>query len=257
MPRKKKTTPNTSRRADAYERILLAIILGELEGGAKLDERHLVKDYKLGQAAVRDALFRLALEGLVERHARVGTRVADLSLKALQDVFETRIVIESYAAALAAERATPEDIAAIRATHEGHAAAVKARDVRQLVLIDMAFHGAIAKACRNAEIERTLIRLHNSAARFWCLGLNRTSEEDMLRQGKAHLAIVDAIETRDFAEIERRVHAVMGYVPDPRFFVNEPLVAVKLFSDPDPAPGAAANEQSVSALPRFRKAAIG
>lgn len=247
MPRKK-SAGTGSMRADAYERILLAIILGELEGGAKLDERQLVKDYKLGQAAVRDALFRLSLEGLVERHARVGTRVADLSLKALQDVFEARIVIESYAAALAAERATPEDIAAIRATHEGHAAAVKARDVRQLVQIDRAFHGAIAKACRNAEIERTLTRLHNSAARFWCIGLNRTSDEEKLRQGKAHLAIVDAIEAKDFPEIERRVHAVMGYVPDQRFFVNEPLVAIKLFSDSD------TGSASVSAVPRIRKA---
>ena len=223
----------TSRRADAYERILLGIILGELEGGAKLDEKELVASYGLGQAAVRDALFRLSLEGLVERRARIGTQVSELSLKSLQDVFEARRLLETYAAALAAERSNASDIAAIREAHRGHDEAADARDLEQLVLIDMRFHAAVAKASRNSEIERTLTRLHNAAARYWCMGLNRTPTEQIKSQGRAHLAIVDAIEAKDFRLIERRIHEVMAYVPDPRFFVNEPMLSVRLFPDAD------------------------
>ena len=63
-------------KARVYEQILLDIILGELPPGGRLDEQALVRRYDAGLAGVRDALGRLALEGLVIRRARAGTNVA-------------------------------------------------------------------------------------------------------------------------------------------------------------------------------------
>lgn len=228
MPRSPKAKGRILLRTDAYEKILMAIILGEIEAGARVDEKQLMADFGCGQAAVRDALFRLALEGLVERHPRIGTRIADLSLRELQDVFEARALLEGYAAALVATRASAAEIAAIRATHRDHDAAAERRDIRRLVEIDRAFHRALAAACRNSQIETTLIRLQNNAARFWAFGLQRTSTEELKAQGRAHLAILAAIESRDMAEIDRRIRRAIGYNPDSNFFLCEPTLAVSI-----------------------------
>lgn len=224
----KKSTPAKTKgllRNDAYEQILMAIILGELEPGARVDEKRLMRDFKLSLASVRDALFRLSLEGLVERHARIGTRIGDLGLRELQDVFEARVLIEGHAAKLAAHRASPEDLATIRAAYDGYEAAVEARDIRALVRMDRAFHRALAAACKNSQIEQTAIRLHNNAARFWCFGIQRTTAERHRAQVQEHLKVVDAIEKKDFAEIDRLLRGALGYYPDSRFVLTDPAGA--------------------------------
>jgi len=219
------TKTKTLLRNDAYEQILFGIILGDLEPGARVDEKRLMKDYKLSQASVRDALYRLSLEGLVERHARIGTRIGDLGLRELQDVFEARVLIEGHAARLAAHRASPEDLAAIRAAYAGYEAVVEARDIRSLVRMDRAFHRALAAACKNSQIEQTAIRLHNNAARFWCFGIQRTTTERHRAQIQEHLKVVDAIEKKDFDEIENLLRGVLGYYPDNRFMLADPMAA--------------------------------
>src|ERR1700761_9029218 len=67
-------------KSRVYEQILLDIILGELAPNARLEEQGLVRRYGVGLAGVRDALNRLALEGLVVRRARSGTTVSALDL---------------------------------------------------------------------------------------------------------------------------------------------------------------------------------
>ena len=78
------------RKTRVYEQILLDIILGELAPGARLDEGDLTRRYDAGLAGVRDALGRLALEGLVVRKARSGTTVAPLDLIEARQAFEAR-----------------------------------------------------------------------------------------------------------------------------------------------------------------------
>ena len=72
-------------------------------------------ELKLGRTPVREALQRLAYEGLVELRPRRGASVAGLSILDLQQIFELRRLVEGHAAALAAERAGEPDLAAMRA----------------------------------------------------------------------------------------------------------------------------------------------
>ncbi|HZC17914.1 MAG TPA: GntR family transcriptional regulator, partial [Caulobacteraceae bacterium] len=84
-----------------YEQILLDIILGELPSMSVLDERVLATRYSGGVAGVRDALGRLALEGLVVRRPRVGTVVAPLDIGEIEQAFEVRYMLEARTAGLA------------------------------------------------------------------------------------------------------------------------------------------------------------
>src|SRR5579871_3843496 len=75
-------------KTKVYEQILLDVILGDLVAGSRLDEQTLARRYDAGLAGVRDALGRLALEGLVVRRPRAGTTVATLDLVDLRQAFD-------------------------------------------------------------------------------------------------------------------------------------------------------------------------
>ena len=70
-----------------YGQLLVDIIIGALAPGERLDEQALAKRYGGGLAGIREALARLALEGLVLRRARVGTMVAPLDLMEAREAF--------------------------------------------------------------------------------------------------------------------------------------------------------------------------
>src|SRR5215470_11032050 len=113
-----------------YQRILVDIIIGALAPGEQLDENALARRYGGGLAGVREALARLALEGLVVRRARVGTMVAPLDPDDARDAFAARALIEMECAGLAARHATPAEVDAIRATLDVGDAAIRKNDAR-------------------------------------------------------------------------------------------------------------------------------
>ena len=184
-------------KAKVYEQILLDVILGELPPGSRLDEQDLVRRYGAGLAGVRDALGRLALEGLVVRKPRAGTTVAPLDLVEVRQAFEARRLIEPHCAALAATHATAEDIAALQDAFAGGQAAARARDSRALIGMDQQFHAAIARASRNPTLAQIVIPLQHKAARFWVYSMVEDTEEERLAEIGRHQEVVDCITRRD------------------------------------------------------------
>lgn len=217
-------TAGRSRRSDAYDRLVAAIIFCDVEPGSVVDEKTLARELGLGLAPVRDALQRLALEGMVERHPRIGTRIPDLTVRDLQDVFEARVLIEGQSAALAAQRASAADIAAMREALANVFDVVARRDYRALLRQDIRFHRALAAASGNRMIERLSARLLNISSRFWFSGLPRMELEALKADMKAHIAVIDAVERRDVAGAEAAMRTVLGRFPGAMslFFTRTP-----------------------------------
>ncbi len=184
-------------KAQAYEQILLGIILGDLAPGERLDEKVLVARYDVGLAGVRDALGRLSLESLVVRRPRSGTTVAPLDLMEVEQAFEARRLIEPHCAALAAANATTEDICAIRGAFAEAEIAIRANDARALVAMDQRFHAAIAKASRNDTLARIAIPLQHKATRFWVYSMGNDTTQERLAEIAAHRAVADCIAHHD------------------------------------------------------------
>jgi len=69
---------------------------------------------KVSRTSVRQALNVLALEGFVELHPNRGAMVVDWNDENLLEVFDVRVMLESYACELAAERATAQDIETLK-----------------------------------------------------------------------------------------------------------------------------------------------
>jgi DNA-binding GntR family transcriptional regulator len=218
-----------SQRDSSYDLILSALIFGDLAPGSAVDEKQLASRYSVGLAGVRDALYRLSLEGLVERQPRIGTRIPDLGLRELQEVFEARVLIESDCAALCAARASAKDLATMRSAFDGYAHAIRNRDFRRLVRMDQLFHRTMAAACRNSLIQKQVIVLHNNASRFWYFGLPRLQPSVLHADIDMHLKVVDAMERRDSAAAKVAMGTVLGHFPDNvRDFLNGPMALTEV-----------------------------
>ncbi len=155
-----KTTPlkRQSLPAAIADRLRATIVAGELSAGARLaGHRDLARQYDVSIGSVREALSMLTSEGLVEIRPGSGTFVASgldrrlpttpQSLPEIRDLIEARKVIESRIAALAADRATPEQLVAITMALARMEAA--AGTPLTFVEADLAFHLAVAAAANN------------------------------------------------------------------------------------------------------------
>ena len=200
-------------KSRVYEQILSDIILGRLPPSAPLEEKRLAKRYDAGLSGLRDALGRLALEGLVVRRARIGTMVAPLDLHAIEHAFEVRSLLEGRSGALAARNASETDIAAIQSAFAGAEDAVARGDLRALLEMDRAFHRAVALATHNPLLSKFIISLQNIATRYWIFAMERQSPEDQLKDIVLHRAAGDAIARRDEAEAEAAMGRLVGEPP--------------------------------------------
>jgi len=196
-----------------YGQLLVDIIIGALAPGERLDEQHLAKRYGGGLAGIREALARLALEGLVVRRARVGTMVAPLDLMEAREAFAARALVEIECAGLAARHATDVEIAAIRATLEEGENAITEKDPRALAVMDEAFHVAVATASHNRVLARMVMTLHHQTARFWLVTMREPSLAESREALAQHRALADAIAARDVTQAEAAMRVALGDFP--------------------------------------------
>ena len=202
-----------SKRDAIYERALLDIICGELRAGEWVDEVTLAGRYGVGRAGVRDALFRLALEGLVERRPRLGSVVTSPNIIELQQVFQLRVQLEGQCARLAATNATRDERHAVSIAFNEAGTAIARADWRALVSLDRDFHRAVAIGAHNSWLEHVLATLHNSALRFWHYALPRRPIDALTQEIAYHRDVAAAIEARDPAAAEAAMRAVLDEFP--------------------------------------------
>lgn len=205
-----------------YGQLLEKIVSGHLMEGDKLpSENEISRAFNVSRPVIREALLRLQADGLVYSRQGAGSFVKARPPEGLikfaqpSDVagllrcFEARIPIEGAAAALAAQRATPEDIASIESSLiELEAALHSEANAHQA---DFAFHMAVAKATRNDIFVTILTSLNTSITMGIQVNLNLTqsgSPDRLQKVCEEHQAIFDAISTGDAngADLLMRYH---------------------------------------------------
>jgi DNA-binding GntR family transcriptional regulator len=196
-----------------YQRLLVDIIIGTLPPGDQLDEGTLAKRYGGGLAGIREALARLALEGLVVRRARVGTSVAPLDPMDAREAFEARSLIEGHCAGLAAAHASDEEITAIRATLDDGEKAVAENDAAALAAMDEAFHVAVAAASGNRTLAKMVVTLHHQTARYWLYAMRGPTADESYAALNEHRGLADAIASRNVERARAKMLKVLGDFP--------------------------------------------
>ncbi|MBE7552022.1 MAG: GntR family transcriptional regulator [Anaerolineales bacterium] len=184
-----------SRSEAAYRILKEKIVTLELPPASLLNESDLMSELRLGRTPIREALQRLALENLVVILPRRGTIVADLNMSDLQKIFEMRLELEIYAVRLAAERATPAEVAEMEALLAKSDEIIQRGDYRQLMQLDHQVHQLLARAAHNEFLEETLERLYTHGLRLWYISLHKVSR---LHEAIAeHREIIAAIRRGD------------------------------------------------------------
>lgn len=174
----------------AYTVLKRAILTLELAPGDPLSDADLAERYSLGRTPVREALQRLAAEDLATAHGRRGMVVSTFGAGEIQALYEIRVQLDGFAARLAAQRATDEDIARLEVILSG-----REPGADDPVIFDELIHEAVVEASRNAYLRTTLRRLYDLSVRM--LNLLRFEREPLERMRAEHQELVDAIKARD------------------------------------------------------------
>ena len=178
----------------AYHLIREKILTLDLKPLSVIDEQALQEDLNLGRTPIREALHRLASEGLIKVAPRRGMFVADISITDLQKIFEMRVLLESFCARLAVQRASEKQITAMDEVL-GELDGVDATDHMTLMDIDRRCHQLLYQAANNEFLADHLDRLHALSLRLWYLTLNRL--DDVKGSVREHCQITEAIRLRD------------------------------------------------------------
>jgi DNA-binding GntR family transcriptional regulator len=137
----------------AYDAIRELIVGGSLAPGARVGQAELAEQLGISRGSVREALRRLAGDGLVEFEVNRGFFVAEFGLDVVLERLEARALLEPQIARLAAARRTDDDLAALRAAIEGERTATTSAHAHDA---SRAFHLALATATRNEQLWRLI-----------------------------------------------------------------------------------------------------
>jgi DNA-binding GntR family transcriptional regulator len=197
-----------TKNAYAYEEVRQRILVGTLEPGQALAQSQLAAELGVSLTPMREALRRLDAEGLVFIDAHRNARVATLSAHEARHLFEVRERMDPMAAALAAERRTPADIAGIES------AAAQLRPLADGTDLDALsahreFHRAIYAASHNDLLISLLEGLWDKADRYRQVGLRARDDSaaERSRVNQEHDEIMRAVIDGDAALAEDRMLA--------------------------------------------------
>ena len=190
VPRAVTAEPSTSRSDHLYAQLRRAIVQGELRPNQRLVETELAEMLDVSRTPVREALQRLAIDGLVSR--RRGWEVREHDAGEIEQIYACRAALEGYAARLAALHATDEQLDEIA----GILFSISdASDRDEMVAVNEHFHEAIIDAAGNP-------LLAELAGRSRLYYFNRRvahlyTEAETAQSRQQHIRLLEALRGRD------------------------------------------------------------
>ncbi|MCP3799091.1 GntR family transcriptional regulator [Allokutzneria sp. A3M-2-11 16] len=179
----------------AADRIRDAILDGTFLPGTALREVELAGTLGVSRGAVREALAQLEHEGLVQSEWHRGTRVTDVTPEVAEEVYTLRATIERLASTLAAQRATPSELAELDGVVDRMALAVESgADAAELLALDIEFHDRVYRAARHRRLREAWLALRSSV---------RLCQLTRIRLGRAGYRGLVVDEHRELVELLR------------------------------------------------------
>ena len=151
----------------AYRALEEQIVTLRLRPGQVLSEQMLSATFKIGRTPIREALQRLAREGLVAILPRKGILVSDINPRNQLLVLEVRRELERLLSRAGAERATKEQREQLQDLARGMDRASKANDDIAFMRLDREFNRLMIEAAHNDYAARSMKLLQGLSRRFW------------------------------------------------------------------------------------------
>lgn len=160
----------------AYNRLEEMIVTLKLAPGAILSEQTLSADLGIGRTPIREALQRLAREGLVLVLPRKAILVTDTDPRKQLLVLEVRRELERLLARASAERASVAQRARFQAIADGMEAAAESSDDIAFMRLDRELNALLVEAAHNEYAARSMRFLNGHSRRFWYLHYKQAAD---------------------------------------------------------------------------------
>ena len=206
-PRRDAERSLTDRAYVALEEMLCTL---RLEPGVVLSEGALSETLGIGRTPVREALQRLAREGLVTVLPRRGVLVSEFNVKKQLRMLEVRRELERLMARSAAVRATSEDRARFETiAREMHESADAGDDIR-FMRLDRDFNVLVSQATRNEFATEAISLMAGLSRRFWFMHYRQAGDLAMI--SRLHADIANAIAAADEAAAAAASDRLLDYI---------------------------------------------
>jgi GntR family transcriptional regulator, rspAB operon transcriptional repressor len=181
------------------------ILTGRFAPGQQLRTEELVARLKISRMPVKEAIARLAAEGLLDVQAQRGTFVSRVDPRDLAETFEVRRALEMLAGERAVERVTKADTERLRALIAEMERSASPGEVTRHLELNYEFHGLIVGLSDNRRLIETYRRLR---VPIQMAGIHYRSEswvERVPQEQREHRSIVRALEQRNAEAVARAI----------------------------------------------------
>ncbi|MGE0358486.1 MAG: phosphonate utilization associated transcriptional regulator [Burkholderiales bacterium] len=172
------------------------ILAGDILPGDKLNEADVAAELRVSRGPVREAFRALEQAGLVRTEKNRGVFVRQVSLAEADEIYEVRAGLDELIGRLAAERATPADIAELRELVGQMRQAGQAQDVDAYYPLNIRFHDRLAQLAGNGTLLAAYRRLINELHLYRRRTLAR-GQDAFPTSTSQHAEIVEALAARD------------------------------------------------------------
>ncbi|MGE5618703.1 MAG: GntR family transcriptional regulator [Sphingomonadaceae bacterium] len=188
-----------------YLALKQSIIANQFVPGEALVEQKLADLYQVSRTPVREALQRLAKDGLVEMVPRRGAFVARLSLEDAVEIFRMREALEGMAARLAASAMAESEIDRLERVLREAASSPAPERLRAMYEAGGTLHEAILQASGSPRMRAAVNQLLDQITRLRMVAIRASGRiEESFDQ---HLGIVEALRRRDPDGCEREMRS--------------------------------------------------
>lgn len=190
----------------AYRAIREGILTGTYAQGSHITARQLAEATGLSRTPVREAMRQLDAEGLIKLFPNRGAFVARWTEAEIEQIYELRVLLESFAAQVAAERISDDQKVALKALSDEMVRLVDQDpvDLEAVTSVNDRFHKSVLEACGNPRLRDLLGAITDVPLQIRTF--RRYSVEQLRRSASQHAELVAAFEARD-AEWARSVMA--------------------------------------------------
>ena len=178
-----------------YKELRKKIISGKLLPGSNLVEREISNEYGISRTPVREILWRLASDGLLEQEPSKGYIIRKISLEEIFNIFQTREAIEGMAARLACQKGDDNFFSNMKEIRERIKEIDIEKNSQEGVFFGRKLHDLIIVTANNAFLSEFYNKLRDLAD----LIRNITQKSVLIekKSQESHLGIINAFEERD------------------------------------------------------------
>lgn len=192
----------------ALERLIVTL---KLKPGSLVTEQQLLELANHGRTPVREAIQKLAWQGLIEIRARVGLQITTIRPEDRTHVMQTRQQLEPLAAALVAEHADAEARRAMSDCARQMTDCASRGDMEGFLVADKMFDEIMEEACPNRFLTAALAPLQTHARRIWFAS---ASPQKMKGSVERHVKVMRAVESANAEEAAAAMSRLMDYLAD-------------------------------------------